>query len=77
MLPEQTNLNEHAIKLEGDKQSYYRSIYSLGPVEFKILWAYIKTYLKTGFIWPFESLAGALILFDKKPDSSFFLCINY
>ena len=38
---------------------------------------YIKTHLKTGFIWPSKFLAGVLILFDKKSDSSLCLCINY
>ena len=32
-LPEQTNLNDHAIKLENDKQPPYGPIYSLKPVE--------------------------------------------
>lgn len=39
---------------------------------------YIKTNLKTGFIWPFKSLAsGAPILFDKKPNSRFHLSVDY
>ena len=50
VLSEQTELNEHAIKLEGNKQLPYRPIYSLGPIELEILKTYIKTYLKTKFI---------------------------
>lgn len=50
VLPEQTDLNEHAIELENNKQSRYRPIYNLGLVELKTLKTYIKTYLKTGFI---------------------------
>ena len=38
---------------------------------------YIKTYLKTGFIWPFKSLAGIPISSDKKLDGSLLLCVNY
>ena len=77
MLPEQTKLNEHAIKLEEGKQPFYGSIYSLGPVELETLKTYIKTHLKTGFIQPSKSPAGAPILFDKKPDGSLWLCVNY
>ena len=71
VLSERTDLNEHAIKLEGNKQLSYRPIYSLGPVKLKIFKAYIETHLKTGFIRPSKSPAGALILFDKKLDGSF------
>ena len=77
VLPERTDLNEHAIELEGDKQPPYGPIYSLGPVELETLKAYIETYLKTGFIWPSKFPAGASILFNKKPDSSLCLCVNY
>ena len=70
-------LNEHAINLEDGKQPLYRPIYSLGPVELEILKTYIETHVKNGFIQPFKSLAGALILFDKKPDGSFCLCVDY
>ena len=77
VLPEQTKLNEHAIKLEGDKQPPYMPIYSLGPVELETLKAYIKTHLKTGFIWPSKSWADTPILFNKKPDGSLCLCVDY
>ncbi len=39
--------------------------------------AYIKNDLASGFIRPFKSLAGALIFFDKKPDGSLRLCVDY
>ncbi len=39
--------------------------------------SYIETHLKTGFIQPSKSLANAPILFEKKPDGSLRLCINY
>ena len=74
---ENTSINNHAIELQDDKQPPYGPIYSLGPVELKILKTYIKTYLKTGFIQPSKSSADASILFDKKPNSSFWLCVNY
>ena len=77
MLPERIDLNEHAIKLEGDKQPPYGPIYSLGLVKLETLKAYIKTHLKTGFIWPSKSPAGAPILFNKKPNGSLCLCVDY
>ena len=77
VLPERTKLNEHAIDLENSKQPPYGPIYSLDPVELETLKTYIKTHLKTGFIQPSKSLAGALILFNKKLDVSFYLCVDY
>ena len=76
-LPENTNINKYAIKLVQDKQSPYDPIYNLGPVELETLKAYIETHLKTGFIRPSKSPAGASILFDKKPDGSLRLCVDY
>lgn len=58
-------INEYTIKLEDDKQPPYRPIYSLELVELKTLKTYIKTYLKTVFIQPSKSLAGAPILFNN------------
>ena len=46
-------------------------------MELETLKIYIKTNLANGFIRPSKSPAGALILFDKKPDGSFRLCVNY
>ena len=77
VLPERTELNKHAIDLEDGKQPPYGPIYSLGPVELETLKTYIETHLKTGFIWPSKSPAGAPILFDKKPDGSLRLCVDY
>ena len=77
VLPERTEFNEHAIDLEDGKQPPYGPIYSLGPVELETLKTYIETHLKTGFIQPSKSPAGASILFDKKPDGSFRLCVDY
>ena len=76
-LPKNTGINEHAIELQDCKQPLYGLIYSLGPVELETLKTYIETHLKTGFIQPSNSLATAPILFDKKPDGSLWLCVNY
>ena len=77
VLSERTNLNEHVIKLEDGKQPTYKPIYSLGPMELETLKIYIETHLKIGFIRPSKFLIGAHILFDKKPDSSFCLFVDY
>ena len=77
VLPEGTELNEHTINLENDKQLPYGRIYSPDLVELETLKTYIKTNLKIGFIQPFISPKGTFILFDKKPDGSFCLCVNY
>ena len=61
MLPERTGINEHTIKLEDGKQPPYEPIYSLSPIELKVLKTYIKTNLANGFIQPLKSPAGALI----------------
>ena len=76
-LPENTGMNEHAIELEEGKQPPFGPIYSLGSVELETLKTYIKTNLANDFIRPSKFLARAPILFDRKPDGSFRLCVNY
>ena len=75
--PKNIGINKYVIKLKKAKQPLYGSIYSLGPLKLEILKTYIKTHLKTRFIQPFKFVAGAFILFNKKPDSSFWLYVNY
>ena len=76
-LPENTGMNEHAIELEEGKQPPFGPIYSLGLVELETLKTYIKTNLANGFIRPSKSPTGAPILFDRKPDGSLRLCVDY
>ena len=76
-LSEHTGINDHAIELVNDQQSPYGPIYSLGPVELKILKTYIKTNLANGFIRPSKSPAKAPIFFDKKLVKSLQLCVDY
>ena len=70
-------MNEHAIKLEEDKQPSFWPIYSLGPVELEILKTYIEINLANGFIRLSKSPVGALIFFDQKPDRSLCLFVDY
>ena len=76
-LLENIKMNEHAIKLEEDKQPLFSQIYSSELVELEILKIYIKTNLTNSFIWPFQSLIKRSIFFNKKLDKSLYLCINY
>ena len=77
VLLERTQLNEHVINLEDNKQLFYGPIYSLGLIKLKTLKRYIKTYLKIGFLRPSKSSISTLILFDKKPNGSLRLCVDY
>ena len=76
-LLENTEINEHVIKLKKGKQPPFRSIYSLGPVELETLKTYIKTNLINGFIRLSKSFTRAPILFNRKPDESFRFYVNY
>ena len=77
MLPEITKFNQYAIEFQKSQQLPYEPIYSLEPVELKILKTYIETNLANGFIQPTKSPTGTPILFVRKPDNSLQLCINY
>ena len=77
ILPERIGANEHAIKLEEDKEPSYGPIHSLGPVEFETLKTYIETNLANNFIWTLKSQASAPILFVHKLNSRYCLCVNY
>ena len=70
VLPEYTGINKHALKLKDGKQSFYKPIYSLGPVEFETLKIYIKTNLANDYTQSLKSPASALILFVCKPNDS-------
>ena len=70
-------MNEHAIKLEEDKQPSFIPIYSLSLVELEIFKTYIEINLANGFIRLSKSPAGAPILFDRKPDGSLRLFVDY
>ncbi len=76
-LSKNTDMNKHIIELIMENLPPYGPIYTLSPMELETLKAYIKTHLNTGFIWPSRSLIGASILFDKKPDGSLHLYIDY
>lgn len=64
-LAKNIGMNKYAIKLIEEKQLPYRSIYIFSSMELEISKAYIKTYLKTEFIYPFNSFADTPISFDN------------
>ena len=77
ILPEVTELNQYAIKLQKGQQPSYGLIYSLGPIELVTLKTYIRTNLANDFIWPLKSFINTFILFVRKPDGRFRLCVDY
>ena len=76
-LLEHIGINNYIIKLEKDKQLFFKFIYNLKPIELKILKIYIKTNLANSFIQLFKSFVNISILFDLKLDKSLHFCINY
>ena len=76
-LLEHTRIHDHTIKLVDYWQSPYGPIYSLGLVELETLKTYIKTNLANNFIRLSKYPVKAPIFFDKKPDGSLQLCVDY
>ena len=76
-LSESIGINKYTIKLREDKQPLFGPIYSLGLVKLKTLKIYIKTNLANSFIQSSNFPTGTSILFDKKPNKSLCLYINY
>ncbi len=76
-LLEHTEINDHAIELVNDRQPPYGPIYKCLPVELETLKAYIENNLARDFFKASKSPTGAPTLFDKKPDGSLRLCVNY
>ena len=70
-------INNHVIKLIDDWQFSYTPIYNLSLVKLKILKIYIKNNLANGFIRPFKSPIKVFIFFDKRPNRSLKLCVDY
>ena len=63
-LPEYIKINDHAIKLEKDKQPSFGPIYSLKQVDLETLKTYIETNLANDFIWASKSPTKTLIFFN-------------
>ena len=70
-------INDYAIKLIDDWQPLYNFIYNLGLVKLEILKTNIENNLANSFIRSLKFLVGAHIFFNKKPDSSLRLYVDY
>lgn len=70
-------INRYLIHLELGKQPLYWPIYSLRAVKLEILNTNIKPDLINSFIQSSKSLTKTTLLFVKKPDGSFRLCMDY
>ena len=73
---EHIRMNNYIIKLEEDKQSFFKLIYSLGLIKLKMLKIYIKINLANGFIYFSKFFTRIFIIFNWKPDESFCLYVN-
>lgn len=76
-LLEHVKINNHVINSVTIYQLFCRSIYSLEPIEFKILKNYIETNKTNGFIGLLKSPSYTQILLVWNFDSSFCLYVNY
>nr|GEZ47729.1 reverse transcriptase domain-containing protein [Tanacetum cinerariifolium] len=68
---------EFKIELIPSAAPVARALYRLAPSELKELLDQLKELSKKGFIRPSSSPWGALVLFVKKKDKSFRMCIDY
>ncbi|GJR20527.1 putative reverse transcriptase domain-containing protein [Tanacetum coccineum] len=68
---------EFRIKLVPEAAPVVRAPYHLAPSELKELSDQLKELLEKGFIRPSSSPWGAPVLFVKKKDGSFRMCIDY
>ncbi len=76
-LSKHTRINNHIIELIDDWQPLYSPIYILESVELEIFKAYIENNLANSFIRCSKSLVKVPIFFDKKPNQSLRLYVNY
>lgn len=68
----------HRIELQPDAQMQtMRGIGRLDEAKIKVLRETLNELLSSGYIQPSSSAFGANILFARKPDGSFRLCVDY
>ena len=71
------SISNYVIDFVENKQSLYEFIYFLFENEFKIFRNYIIKHLKNDFIRFSQSFVDVSILFVKKRNENFRLCVNY
>lgn len=68
---------DHEINLTDETKSVFSPTYNLSENELKVFKKYIEDYLGKGFIQLFTLSFGSPILFEKKPNGSLYLYIDY
>jgi hypothetical protein len=71
------DFHDHVIKILSNRDFFFDFIYNLSTTELKILKNYIDEYMKKNFIIKFVSFVEIFILFVKKTNDKFRLCVNY
>jgi hypothetical protein len=71
------DFHDHVIEILSNRDFFFDLIYNLSTTKLKILKNYIDKYMKKNFIIEFVSFAKVLILFVKKTNDKFRLCVNY
>ncbi len=71
------DFHDHVIEILSNRDFFFYFIYNLSTTKLKILKNYIDEYMKKSFIIKFVSFAKIFILFVKKTNDKFRLCVNY
>ncbi len=71
------DFHDHVIEILSNRDFFFYFIYNLSTTKLKILKNYIDEYMKKSFIIKFVSFAKIFILFVKKTNDKFCLCVNY
>lgn len=66
-----------AIKLEEEKQPFFRLIYNKSLTKLSVLHDYVNMMLAKSFIKPSKSLSKALVFFVLKKNIDLWLYVNY
>ena len=69
--------SNYVIDFKKKTQSFYNFIYFFSKSKLKILKTYIEKHFVNNFIQLFKFSIDALILFVKKKNNNFCLCVNY
>ncbi len=76
-LPKYMEINDHFIKFVKGLATSIWSYLQLGVSRIRNIKGLYQKHLDNGFIWPSKSVARVPISFEKKPDGSLRLSVNY
>jgi hypothetical protein len=71
------DLHDYVIEILSNRDSFFDFIYNLSATQLKILKNYIDEYMKKNFIIVFMLFTKIFIIFVKKTNDKFRLCVNY